>query len=371
MGQNQPITLGAAAVMALLAAPVLSQTASPKPQPAPVTGVVHRQPQSPKGAASVVVTPSSVTATPPPKSGAVPIEGLGVAAPPARSAPVGLGPKVLVEPLILWQPEGSTSPRPAASPSPSFTSSGRPPVGAVRSAAGNSRPNGLGDPMAPMGSGAGINPFLPGMAPQGASAYQMDPRRRGGQSSPGEGPPGARPQQRLRQGPNGMPMAPGAGSLGGPPQGPMPEGMMPPPGAVPPGMLPPGAVPPGMMPPGAMPPGAMPPGAMPPGAMPPGAGRPGPGAIPPDALPPGVLPPGVQPEDAAAAMSPGAGAKSAQEWSPWPSLLATLGLGGAGVLLALLARRRSTSGSPTRASIGEKGIKNAPLGRIQTGDKTD
>jgi hypothetical protein len=268
---------------------------------------------------------------------------------------------VLVEPLILWQPEGSTSPRPAASPSPSFTSSGRPPVGAVRSAAGNSRPNGLVDPMAPMGSGAGINPFLPGMAPQGASGYQMDPRRRGGQSSPGEGPPGARPQQRLRQGPNGMPMAPGAGSLGGPPQGPMPEGMIPPPGAVPPGMLPPGAVQPGMMPPGAMPPGA----------MPPGAGRPGPGAIPRDALPPGVLPPGVQPEDAAAAMSPGAGAKSAQEWSPWPSLLATLGLGGAGVLLALLARRRSTSGSPTRGSIGEKGIKNAPLGRIQTGDKTD
>jgi hypothetical protein len=263
--------------------------------------------------------------------------------------------------LILWQPEGSKSPRPAASPSPSITSSGRPPVGAVRSAAGNSRPNGLVDPLAPMGSGAGINPFLPGMASQGASGYQMDPRRRGGQSSPGGGPPGARSQQRLRQGPNGMPMAPGAGSLGGPPQGPMPEGMMPPPGAVPPGMLPPGAVPPGMMPPGAMPPGA----------MPPGAGRPRPGAIPPDALPPGVLPPGVQPEDAPAARSPGAGAKSAQDWSPWPSLLATLGLGGAGVLLALLARRRSTSGSPTRASIGEKGIKNAPLGRIQTGDKTD
>jgi hypothetical protein len=339
MGQNLPITLGAAAVMALLAAPVLAQTASPKPPPAPVTGVIARPPQSPKGAGAVVA-PSVVPATPPAKPGAVPIEGLGVAAPPARSAPAGLAPKVLVEPLILWQPEGSTSPRPAASPSPSFTSSGR---------------------LAPRGPGAGINQFLPGMAPQADGGYPMDPRRRGGLSSPGGGPPAARPQQRLRQGPNGMPM---------------PEGMMPPPGALPPGMLPPGAVPPGMMPPGAMPPGAMPPGAMPPGvmppgAMPPGAGRPGPGAIPPDALPPGGFPPAVQPQDAAAARSPGAGAKSAQEWSPWPSLLATLGLGGTGVLLAFLARRRSTSGSPTRASIGEQGLKNAPLGRIQTGDKTD
>ena len=311
--------------MALLAAPVLAQTASPKPPPAPVTGVFPRQPQSLKGAESVVVTPSVAPVTPSAKSGAVPIEDLEVAEPPARSAPAGLAPKVLVEPLILWQPEGSTSPRPAASPSPSFTSSGR---------------------LAPRGPGAGINQFLPGMAPQADGGYPMDPRRRGGLSSPGGGPPAARPQQRLRQGPNGMPM---------------PEGMMPPPGALPPGMLPPGAVPPGMMPPGAMPPGA----------MPPGAGRPGPGAIPPDALPPGALPPGVQSDDAPAARSPGAGAKSAQEWSPWPSLLATLGLGGAGVLLALLARRRSTSGSPTRASIGEKGIKNAPLGRIQTGDKTD
>jgi hypothetical protein len=329
MGQNLPITLGAAAVMALLAAPVLAQTASPKPPPAPVTGVEPRPPQSPKGAGAVLA-PSVVPATPPAMPGAVPIEGLGVAAPPARSAPAGLAPKVLVEPLILWQPEGSTSPRPAASPSPSRTSSGR---------------------LAPRGPGAGINPFLPGMAPQAAGGYPMDPRRRGGLSSPDGGPPGARPQQRLRQGPNGMPM---------------PEGMMPPPGAVPPGMLPPGAMPLGMMPPGGMAPGAMPPG-----AMPPGAGRPGPGAIPPDALPPGGFPPGVQPQDEPAARSPGAGAKSAQEWSPWPSLLATLGLGGAGVLLALLARRRSTSGSPTRASIGEQCLKNAPLGRIQTGDKTD
>lgn len=320
MGQNLPITLGAAAVMALLAAPVLAQTASPKPPPAPVTGVEPQKPQSPKGAASVLGTPSVVPATPPAKSGAVPSEGLGVAAPPARSAPAGLAPKVLVEPLILWQPEGSTSPRPAASPSSPVTSSGR---------------------LAPMRPGAGINPFLPGMAPQGAGADQMDPRRRGGQISPAGGPPGARPQQRLRQGPNGMPMT---------------EGMMPSPGAVPPGMLPPGAVPPGMMPPG---------------AMPPGAGRPGPGAIPPDALPPGGFPPGVQPQDAPAARSPGAGAKSAQEWSPWPSLLATLGLAGAGVLLAILARRRSSSGSPTQVAIGEKGLKNVPLGRIQTGDKTD
>ena len=306
--------------MALLAAPVLAQTASPKPPPAPVTGVEPQKPQSPKGAASVLGTPSVVPATPPAKSGAVPSEGLGVAAPPARSAPAGLAPKVLVEPLILWQPEGSTSPRPAASHSSPVTSSGR---------------------LAPMRPGAGINPFMPGMAPQGAGADQMDPRRRGGQISPAGGPPGARPQQRLRQGPNGMPMT---------------EGMMPSPGAVPPGMLPPGAVPPGMMPPG---------------AMPPGAGRPGPGAIPPDALPPGGFPPGVQPQDAPAARSPGAGAKSAQEWSPWPSLLATLGLAGAGVLLAILARRRSSSGSPTRVAIGEKGLKNVPLGRIQTGDKTD
>jgi hypothetical protein len=340
MVQSLPITLGAAAVMASLAAPVLAQTASPKPPPAPVTGVFPRQPQSLKGAESVVVTPSVAPVTPSAKSGAVPIEDLEVAEPPARSAPAGLAPKVLVEPLILWQPEGSTSPRPAASPSPSFTSSGRP---------------------APRGPGAGINPFLPGMAPQGAGGYQMDPRRRGGQSSPGGGASDARPQQRLRQGPNGMQIPPGAGSLSGPPQGPIPEGMMPPPGAVPPGMLPPGAVPPGMMPPGAMPPGA----------MPPGAGRPGPGAIPPDALPPGGFPSGVQPQDAPAARSPGAGAKSAQEWSPWPSLLATLGLGGAGVLLAFLARRRSTSGSPTRVAVGEKGLKNVPLGRIPTGDKTD
>ena len=340
MGQNLPITLGAAAVIASLAAPVLAQTASPKPPPAPVTGVEPQKPQSPKGAASVFGTPSVVPATPPAKSGEVPSEGLGVAAPPARSAPArsgpaGLAPKVLVEPLILWQPEGFTSPRPAASPSSPVTSSGR---------------------LARMGPGAGINPFLPGMAPQGAGADQMDPRRRGGQISPAGGPPGAMPQQRLRQGPNGMPM---------------PEGMMPSPGAVPPGMLPPGAVPPGMMPPGAMPPGAVPPGMMPPGAMPPGAGRPGPGAIPPDALPPGGFPPGVQPQDEPAARSPGAGAKSAQEWSPWPSLLATLGLAGAGVLLAILARRRSSSGSPTRVAIGEKGLKNVPLGRIQTGDKTD
>jgi hypothetical protein len=330
MGQNLPITLGAAAVMALLAAPVLAQTASPKPPPVPVTGVEPQKPQSPKGAASVLGTPSVVPATPPAKSGAVPSEGLGVAAPPARSAPAGLAPaglapKVLVEPLILWQPEGSTSPRPAASPSSPVTSSGR---------------------LAPMRPGAGINPFMPGMAPQGAGADQMDPRRRGGQISPAGGPPGVRPQQRLRQGPNGMPMT---------------EGMMPSPGAVPPGM----------MPPGAMPPGAVPPGMMPPGAMPPGAGRPGPGAIPPDALPPGGFPPGVQPQDAPAARSPGAGAKSAQEWSPWPSLLATLGLAGAGVLLAILARRRSSSGSPTRVAIGEKGLNNVPLGRIQTGDKTD
>jgi len=335
MGQNLPITLGAAAVMALLAAPVLAQTASPKPPPAPVTGVEPQKTQSPKGAASVLGTPSVVPATPPAKSGAVPSEGLGVAAPPARSAPArsvpaGLAPKVMVEPLILWQPEGSTSPRPAASPGSPVTSSGR---------------------LARMGPGAGINPFLPGMAPQGAGGDQMDPRRRGGQISPAGGPPGAMPQQRLRQGPNRMPM---------------PEGMMPSPGAVPPGMLPPGAVPPGMIPPGAMPPGMMPPG-----AMPPGAGRPGPGAIPPDALPPGGFPPGVQPQNAPAARSQGAGAKSAQEWSPWPSLLATLGLAGAGVSLAILARRRSSSGSPTRVAIGEKGLKNVPLGRIQTGDKTD
>ena len=314
MGQNQPITLGAAAVMALLAAPVLAQT-SPKPPPAP----------------------GPLPATPPAKPAVERIEGSGVPAPPARSAPAALAPKVLVEPLILWQPEGATIPRPAASRSPSPTAPGRPPVGAVRSVAGPSRPNGQVDPFAPMGPGSGINPFLPGMAPQGAGGSQMDPRRRGGASSPGGDPPGARPQQRLRQGSTGMPMGPGGGSLGGPQGLPMSDGMMPPP----------------------------------PGAIPPGAGTPGPGEIPPGALPPGVVPPGVQAPDAPATGSPLAGAKSAQEWSPWPSLLATLGLGGGGVLLAFVARRRSASGSPTRVAIDEGGRKNAPPDLIQTGDKTD
>jgi hypothetical protein len=138
----------------------------------------------------------------------------------------------------------------------------------------------------------------------------------------------------------------GAGSLGGPPGGPMPEGMMPPPGAVPPGMVPPGSMPPGMMPPGA-------------------------GRQSPEAMPPGALPPGVQAPEAPASRSPAAGAKSSAEWSPWPSLLATLGLGGAGVLLAFLARRRAASGSPPRVAIGAEGPKNASLGRIKTGDKTD
>jgi hypothetical protein len=354
MGQNQPITLGAAAAMALLAAPVLAQTLSPKSMPVPGTAVGPRQPLAPKGAALVV--PSPVPANTPAKPGAGPIDGLGVEAPPARSPQPGFGPKVLVEPLILWQPEGSTSPRPAAAHSPSATSAGSPPGGAVRPAAGPSRSHGLADPLAPMGPGAGINPFLPGIAPPGGGGYQVDQRRREGQSSPDGGPPGARPQHRLRLGPNGMPLGPGAAPLGGSPQGPMSERMMPPPGAVPPVMLPPGAVPPGMMAPGAIPPGA----------MPPGAGRPGPGA-----MPPGTPSPGVQPPDAPAKGSPAAGAKSAQEWSPWPSLLATLGLGGGGVLLAYLLRRRSGSGSPTREMIGEKGLKNAPLGRIQTGEKTD
>ena len=314
MGQNQPITLGAAAVMALLAAPVLAQT-SPKLPPAP----------------------GPLPATPPAKPAVEPIEGLGVPAPPARSAPAALAPKVLVEPLILWQPEGATIPRPAAARSPSPTAPGRPPGGAVRSVAGPSRPNGQVDPFAPMGPRVGINPFLPGMAPQGAGGSQMDPRRRGGASSPGGDPPGARPQQRLRQGSTGMPMGPGGGSLGGPQGLQMSEGMMPPP----------------------------------PGAIPPGAGTPGPGEIPPVALPPGVVPPGVQAPDAPATGSPLAGAKSAQEWSPWPSLLATLGLGGGGVLLAFVARRRSASGSPTRVAIDEGGRKNAPPDLIQTGDKTD
>ena len=365
MGQNQPITLGAAAVMALLAAPVLAQT-SPKPPPASGTVAVPPQPLAPKGAAAAVA-PGPIPANPPTKPVAGANEGLGIAAPPARSAPArsapaGLAPKVLVEPLILWQPEGSTTPRPAAAQPPSATSSpGRPPGGAVQSAAGPSRLKGQVDPLAPMGPGAGNNPFLSGMPPQGVGGFQMDPRRRGGPISQGGGVPGARPQQRLRQGANGMPMAPAAGSLGGPQGAPMPEGMVTPSGAVPPGMVPAGAVPPGMMAPGAMPPGA----------MPPGAGRPGPGEIPPGALPPGVVPPGVQAPDEPATGSPMAGAKSPTEWSPWPSLLATLALGGGGVLLAFLARRRSASGSPTRVAIGEEGRKNAPLGRIQIGDKPE
>jgi hypothetical protein len=361
MGQNQPITLGAAAAMAFLAAPVLAQTPSPKSMPVPGTAAAPRQSLSPKGAALVVPIPVPVNT--PAKPGAGPIEGLGVEAPPARSRQAGFGPKVLVEPLILWQPEGSTSPSPAAAPqSSSATSAGRPPGGAVRSAARPSRPDGLVDSLAPMGPGAGINPFLPGMAPPGGGGYQVDPRRRAAPGSPGGGLPSAGPQQRLRQGPNGMRLGPGAGSpLGAPPQGPMSERMMPPSGAVPPGMLPPGAVPYGMMAPGAIPPGA----------LRPDAGRPGPGAMPPGALPPGDVSPGGQAPDAPAAGSPAAGAKSAQEWSPWPSLLATLGLGGCGVLLAYLARRRSASGSPTREAIGDKGLKNAPLGHIQTVDKTD
>ena len=351
MGPNQPITLGAAAVMALLAAPVLAQTLTPIPTPGP--GGVPRQPLVPKGAPAVVA-PGPAPSPTPSQPAAGPSEGRGVAAPSAPLVRAGFPPKLVVEPLILWQPEGSTSPRPAAAKPPSghqATQAGRPTGGDVRPGAGRSHPNGLGDPFAPMGPGAGINPFLPGMAPQGAGASGMDPRRMGGPRIPGGGPPGAGPQQRFRQGPNGMPMAPGAGSLGGPPGGPMPEGMMPPPGAVPPGMVPPGSMPPGM--------------------MPPSAGRQSPEAMPPGALPPGVVPPGVQAPEAPASRSPAAKARSSAEWSPWPSLLATLGLGGAGVLLAFLARRRAASGSPPRVAIGAEGPKNASLGRIKTGDKTD
>jgi len=360
MGPNQPITLGAAAVMALLAAPVLAQT--PIASPTPATGPAP-------------TTPLAKPATPLAKPTSGPASGgLGVAAPLPRSAPAGLAPRAVVEPLILWQPEGSTNPRPASAKphsGPHSTFPGRPPGGGGSSAAGRSRPNGLVDPFAPMGPGAGSNPFLSGMAPQGPGRSGMDPRRMGGPRIPGEGSPGAGgPQQPMRQGPNGRPIPPGAGSLGAP-QGPMPAGMMPPPGAVPPGMVPPGAMPPRMMPPGAVPPGMVPPG-----AMPPGAGRSGPGAMPPGAMPPGALPPGVVPPgspapEAPESRSPAAGVKSSADWSPWPSLLATLGLGGAGVLLAFLARRRSASASPSRVAIGEEGRKNAPLGRIQTGDKPD
>jgi len=345
MGQNQPITLGAAAVMALLAAPVLAQTPTPAATPAPGSDGLPRQPLAPKGPPAVVA-PGLAPATPLSKPSVGPIKGLGAPAPSARSASAGLAPQVLVEPLILWQPEGSTTPRsaPATPPSgPLAPRPGGPPGGAGRPAGGPNRPNGLGDPFAPMGPGAGINPFLPGMAPQGPGASGMDPRRMGGPRIPAGGGPGAGPQQRLRQGPNGMPMAPGPGSIGGSP-GPMPGGMMPPPGAVPPGMVPPGAGPAEMMPPGAMPPGAM---------------------------PPGVVPPGVQAPDASALRSPAAGAISSAKWSPWPSLLATLGLGGAGVLLAFLARRRSASGSPDRVPIGAEGRKSGPLGLIETGEKTD
>jgi hypothetical protein len=346
MGLNQPITLGSAAVMALLAAPVQAQTPTSSPTPAP-------------GPAPAV--PLAKPATPFSKPTSGPSEGSGVAAPPPRAAPAGLAPRAVVEPLILWQPEGSTSPRPASTKPPSgphATPPGRPPGGAGSSAAGGSRPNGLVDPFAPMGPGAGNNPFLPGMATQGPGSSGMDPRRMGGPRIPGGGPPrSGGPQQRMRLGPNGRPLPPGAGSLGGP-QGAMPEGMM-----LPPGTLPPGVVPP---------PGAVPPGMMPPGAMPPGAGRSGPGALPPGAMPPGALPPGVVPPGIPApeSRSPAAGVKSSTEWSPWPSLLATLGLGGGGVLLAFLARRRSASVSASRVAMGEEGRKNAPQGPIQTGDRS-
>ncbi len=336
MGQNQPITLGAAAVMALLAAPVLAQPPVPPSTSSPIPAFgpaeVLRQPLAPKGAPASLA-PDPAPATPLSKPAVGPLQGLGAAAPPARSAPARLPP--LAEPLILWQPEGSTTPRSASANPPSGPPApppGGPARGAGRPAAGPNRPNGLVDPFATMGPGAGINPFLPGMAPQGAGGTRMDPRRMGGPRIQDGGPAVAGPQQRLRQGPNGMPMGPGAGSFDGP-QGPMPGGMMPPPGAVPPGMVPPGAGPPGMMP------------------------------------PPGPMPPPVL--QAPAIRSPEAGSKSSAKWSPWPSLLATLGLGGAGVLLALLARRRSSSGSKNRVAIGAQGRKNAPSGRIETGEKTD
>jgi len=335
MGQNQPITLGAAAVMALLAAPVLAQMPTPAATPAPGSDGLPRQPLAPKGPPAVVA-PGLAPATPLAQPTVGPSKGLGAQVPPARSAPAGLAPQVLVEPLILWQPEGSTTPRSASANPPSAPPAPRPggPAGGVgRPAAGPNRPNGLGDPFAPMGPGAGINPFLPGMAPQGPGASGMDSRRMGGSRIPAGGGPGAGPQQRLRQGPNGMPMAPGPGSLGGS-QGPMPGGMMPPPGAVPPGMVPPGAGPAERMPPGAM-------------------------------------PPGVQVPEAPAIRSPEVGSKSSAKWSPWPSLLATLGLGGAGVLLAFLARRRSSSGSKNSVAIDAQGRKNATSGPIETGEKTD
>jgi len=359
MGQNQPITLGAAAVMAMLAAPVLAQTPSSNPPPAPGKAVSPGQPKAPKGAAAVVA-PGPVPAPSPAKPVARPSEGSGVPAHPARSAQAGLVPKLLVEPLILWQPEGSTRPTPAAANPPSAISPGRPPAEAVRSVAGpRSRPHGMADPLAPMGPGAEFNPFLSGTRPSGSGGYMMDPRRRDGQRSPAGVQPGAGPQQRFRQVPAGRRIPPGAGSLGGP-QGPMPEVMMPPPGTVPPGMLPPGTVPPGMMPPEAMPPGA----------MPPGAGRAGPGAMPPGALPPGVVPPGVQAPDAPATGSPGAGVKSAQEWSPWPSVLAFLGFGVGVAFMAFLVAHFNQRVA-NRHAIGEEGRKKAPIGPIKTGDKPD
>ena len=337
MGQNQPITLGAAAVMALLAAPVLAQTPTP---PATGSGGLPSQPLASKGPPAVMAPgPAPATTLSQPAVG--PIKGLLAPAPPARSAPAGLAPQVSVEPLILWQPEGSTTPRSASAKPPSSPLAprpGGPPGGAGRPAGGPNRPNGLVDPFAPMGPGAGINPFLPGMAPQGPGASGMDPRRMGGRRIPAGGGPGAGPQQRLRQGPNGMPMPPGPGSLGGS-QSPMPGGMMSPPGAVPPGMVPPGAGPAEMMPPGA--------------------------------TPPGGVPPGVQAPNASSLRSPAAGAISSAKWSPWPSLLATLGLVGAGVLLAFLARRRFASGSPDRLPIGAEGGKNGSSGRIETREKTD
>ncbi len=365
MGHKQPIIDGAAALMALLAAPVLAQP--PASTASPATGGIDAPPASPAGKAA----PAAPFATPNPDGAA----GSGSGARPARTVPAGSRSKNLVEPLILWQPEGAATPgvSPGLHPARSAIGGpGRPPAAGNRPPAGLRPANGLPlngpmDPFAPMGSRGGINPLLPGMGPNGpGGSGRLDPRRLAGRPSPGGGSQGAGPRGMLMgpgQGPNGMPMDPGAGSPAGP-QGRMPEGAaVPPPGAMPPGMIPPGAVPPGMIPPG---------------AVPPGAGRPGPGAmspagmLPPGAMPPGLVRPGGSMPDAAP-RPPSAGDRSASTWSPWPSLFATFGLGGAGLLLALLARRRSRSDekAPAAASNDLPGQAQRPLRRVQSGDQSD
>jgi hypothetical protein len=62
--------------------------------------------------------------------------------------------------------------------------------------------------------------------------------------------------------------------------------------------------------------------------------------------------------------------KSAQEWSPWPSVLAFLGFGVGVAFMAFLVAHFNQRVA-NRHAIGEEGRKKAPIGPIKTGDKPD